>query len=297
MANRRNFIKTGTYIAAGSLILPVISCEQKKKESTEAVPPPPPVNKMGVGLQVYSVRNQLTEDFEGTMKKVADIGFELIEGYGLGTDGKFLGQHDATYYAKVVNDLGMKLVATHCGYFSHDQATATIDAAKAAGVEYLVTPYIPDQLRTNIDGYKAVAENLNKIGELCNAVGIKYGYHNHAFEFEKMEDQIPMEVLIQETQAGLVTFEADLFWTTMGGYDPVQLVKKYPGRISLFHVKDANAEKGEATVGQGTIDFKSIFEAGKEHGLKYYFIEDEREENVFENVKADFEYMKAQDFA
>ena len=295
MSNRRDFIKMGAYVAAGSLIIPAVSCAPKKNETAEAIPPPPPP-KMGVGLQVYSVRNQLTEDFAGTMKKVADIGYQLIEGYGLGSDGLFLGKHTASDYKKVIDDLGMKLVATHCGYFSHEEAASTIDAAKIAGIEYLVTPYIPDGIRTNIDGYKAIAENFNKIGELCNAAGIKYGYHNHAFEFEAMEGQIPMEVLIQETQEGLVTFEADLFWTTIGGYNPLELINKFPGRISLFHVKDATVEKGEATVGLGTIDFKSIFTAGKQSALKYYFIEDEREEGVFENIKADFDYMNAQDF-
>ena len=295
MSNRRNFIKTGTYIAAGSLILPAVSCAPKKKEAAEIIAPPPP--KMGVGLQVYSVRNQLMEDFEGTMKKVAEIGYQLVEGYGLGGDGLFLGKHTAADYKKIVDDLGMKLVATHCGYFNTAEASVAIEAAKVAGIEYLVTPYIPDQIRTNIDGYKAIAENLNKVGELCNAAGIKYGYHNHSFEFEAMEGQIPMEVLIQETQPDLVTFEADLFWTRMGGYDAIELINKFPGRISMFHVKDATPEKGEATVGQGTIDFKAIFEAGKKYGLKYYFIEDEREEHVFENIKADFDYMNAQDFA
>ena len=296
MSNRRDFIKAGAYVAAGSLILPAVSCAPKKKEAAEAIAEPA-APKMGVGLQVYSVRNQLNEDFAGTMKKVADCGYQLIEGYGLGGDGLFLGKHTSADYKKVVDDLGMKMIATHCGYFSHEDAAPTIDAAKAAGIEFLVTPYIPDNIRTNIDGYKAVAENLNKIGELCNAAGIKYGYHNHAFEFEVMEGQIPMEVLISETQANLVTFEADLFWTTMGGYNPIELIKKYRGRISLFHVKDATADKGEATVGQGTIDFKSIFEVGKQNGLKNYFIEDEREENVFENIQADFDYMNAQDFA
>lgn len=295
MSNRRNFIKTGTYIAAASLVLPAVSCTPKKKETVETIAPSPP--KMGVGIQVYSVRNQLMEDFAGTMKKVADIGYQIIEGYGLGADGLFLGKHTAADYRKVIDDLGMKMVATHCGYFNTDEAAVAIDAAKAAGIEYLVTPYIPDQIRSNIDGYKAVAENLNKVGELCKAAGIKYGYHNHSFEFETMESQIPMEVLIQETQPELVTFEADLFWTTMGGYNPIDLINKFPGRISMFHVKDATSEKGEATVGQGTIDFKSIFEAGKKYGLNYYFIEDEREENVFENIKADFDFMNAQDFA
>lgn len=296
MSNRRDFIKTGTYIAAGSIILPAVSCTSGAKETKEKAIPPPP-KKMDVGIQVYSVRNQLKEDFAGTMKKVSEIGYKVIEGYGLGLDGKFLGKINSADYRKTIEDLGMRHVATHCGYFKHEEAPQMIDAAKLAGVEFLVIPGIPGDIRKTIDGYKAIADNFNKIGEQCKAAGLKFGYHNHAFEFEKMEEQIPQEVLMSETQVDFVTFEADLFWATKGGYNPVDLINKFPGRIKLFHVKDATAEHEEATVGKGVIDFKSIFEAGKKSGLDYYFIEDERTDDPFANIKADFDYMNMQDFA
>jgi len=287
MLKRRDFIKTSSSLVAGSLIIPTVSCTSGLMTT----------KKMDAGLQVYSVRNQLKEDFQGTMTKVSEIGYKLIEGYGLGLDGLFLGTITPAAYSKIVTDLGMKLVATHCGYFTHDNASKMIDAAKTAGVEYLVIPGIPGNLRETIDGYKSIADNFNKIGELCNAAGIKFGYHNHAFEFEVIDNQIPQEVLISNTQADLVDFEADLFWCTKGGYDPVKLINKYPGRIKLFHVKDATSEKEEATVGQGVIDFKSIFEIGKKSGLQYYFIEDERIDDPFANIKADHDYIVAQDFA
>lgn len=289
MSKRRDFIKTGSLLAAGSLILPAFA-RTKSMAATAA-------KKMEAGIQVYSVRNQLSKDFSGTMKQVADIGYKLIEGYGLGLDGKYLGKITPQEYKKTITDLGMKLVATHCGYFTHEQAPQMIEAAKLSGVDFLVIPYTPDGIRKTIDGYKAVADNFNKIGEHCNAAGIKFGYHNHAFEFEPMEGHIPQEVLMSETQADLVTFEADLFWTVKGKYDPVKLIEKFPGRISLVHVKDMNAEGGEATVGKGTIDFKSIFAAAKKSGLVHYFIEDERTDDPFSNIKANHDYIVAQDFA
>lgn len=292
MSKRREFIKASSIIAAASLIAPATTYASKSKTARQVNK-----SKMEAGLQVYSVRNQLKEDFAGSMKKISEIGYKLIEGYGLGLDGMFLGTISPADYKKTVTDLGMKLLATHCGYFNHDEASKMIDAAKIAGVEYLIIPYTPGGIRKTIDGYKAVAENFNKIGEQCNAAGITFGYHNHAFEFETMEGQIPQEVLISETEVDLVTFEADLFWATKGGYDPVKLIKKFPGRINLCHVKDATEEKEEATVGQGVIDFKSIFEAGKKNGLDYYFIEDERIDDPFSNIKADHDYMVAQDFA
>lgn len=294
MSNRRDFIRASSMIAAGSMIIPAGACSSGKKENNKS---PVDVKKMEAGLQVYSVRNQLKEDFAGTMKTIANIGYKLIEGYGLGLDGKFLGAISPTEYKNTITDLGMKLVATHCGYTIHQEASKMIDAAKIAGLEYLIIPGIPGDLRKTIDDYKAIAHNFNKIGELCNAAGIKFGYHNHAFEFEVMEGQIPQEVLISETEADLVAFEADLFWCTKGDYDPVKLIKKFPGRIKLFHVKDATVDKEEATVGQGAIDFKSIFEVGKKSGLEYYFIEDERTDDPFANIKADHDYMVAQTFA
>lgn len=296
MSNRRDFIKTSAYAATASMILPIAACSPKAKENKENEVPPPSPKKMEVGIQVYSVRNQLIVDFEGTMKKVSEIGYKLIEGYGLGLDGLFLGKYEPGDYKQVVIDLGMNLVSTHCSYFSAEDAPKMIDASKSAGLEYLVIPGIPGELRKTADGYKAAAANFNKIGEQCNAAGIKFGYHNHASEFEETDGEIPMDILIGETEKNLVDFEADLFWIVKANQNPVDLIKKYPGRISLFHVKDANKEKEGETVGKGIIDFKSIFEIGKKSGLKYYFIEDEREDDPFANIKADFDYISVQDY-
>lgn len=279
--SRRNFIKTGTVLAAGSVVLPSFAYAPKK---------------MDAGLQVYSVRNQLNEDFEGTMAQVAKIGYKIIEGYGLGTDGMYLGSISPKKYKQVVSDLGMSLKATHCSYVAHDKSDKMVDAALESGLEYLVVPAVPGNLRGSVDSWKKIADNFNKLGEKCKKAGLKFGYHNHAFEFEKIDGKIPQEILFEETEKDLVTFEADLFWVTKGGYDPVKLIEKYPGRISLFHVKDATPEKEGETVGKGIIDFKSIFKAGKKDALKHYFIEDERTDDPFANIKADFDYISNQSF-
>jgi len=280
--NRRDFIRMSSIAAAGTVLLP--SCTFSK-------------SKMKPGLQVYSVRNQLDKDFEGTMEYIAKVGYKHIEGYGLGTDGQFLGKISAKHYAEVIKDLGMEFKATHCSYTSHDKAQKMIDAAKETGMEHMIVPYTPDDIRQTADGWKKVAENYNKMGEMCNKVGLKFGYHNHDFELMELDGIIPQELLIENTQADLVHFEADLFWVTKGGYDPLKLIKKYPGRINLFHVKDATPELEGTTVGQGIIDFKKLFEAGKADSVEYYFIEDEREDDPFSNIKADYEYMSNQAFA
>ena len=279
--NRRDFIKTSSLLAAGTILLP--SCSMAK-------------STMKPGLQVYSVRNQLEKDFEGTMKVVADVGYKHIEGYGLGTDGKFLGKISPSHYSKVIKDLGMELKATHCSFTTPDKAQKMIDAAVETGLEYMIVPHTPENVRKNADGWKKVAEDYNKIGEMCKKAGIKFGYHNHAFEFEELDGIIPQELLIESTEADLVHFEADLFWVTKGGYDPAKLLKKYPGRIQIFHVKDATPELEGCTVGKGIIDFKNLFNEGRKDSVEYYFVEDEREDDPFNNIKADYQYIANQAF-
>ncbi len=280
--NRRDFIKTTSVLAAGTLLLP--SCNLTK-------------SGMKPGLQVYSVRNQLSEDYEGCMKVVADVGYKHIEGYGLGTDGKFLGKISPSHYAQVISDLGMEFKATHCSYTTSDQAQQMVDAAAETGIEYMIIPYTPDQVRATADGWKNVAEDYNKIGEMCKTAGMKFGYHNHAFEFEELDGIIPQELLIESTESDLVHFEIDLFWATKGGYDPAKLLEKFPGRIQIFHVKDATPELEGTTVGEGIIDFGSLFEAGRKDSVEYYFVEDEREEDPFSNIQADYDYIAKQAFA
>ncbi|WP_299664813.1 sugar phosphate isomerase/epimerase [uncultured Polaribacter sp.] len=281
-SNRRNFIKKSSWLVAGTIIMPTFASISKK---------------MPIGLQIYSVREQLKIDFEGTMKKIAQIGYEQIESYGLGTNGMYFKTMKPAYLKHLVSNLGMKLVSTHCGYFTYKNADKIIEASLISGVEYLTVPAIPRNMRGNIDHYKKVAENFNKIGEKCKAAGIKFTYHNHAFEFKKLDGKIPMDTLLKETDADLVFFEADLFWVVRAGYDPLKLITENSGRIVMFHVKDGVVGmKQETTVGEGIIDFKAIFKAGIKNGLKHYFIEDERTKNPIANIKADYNYISKQNF-
>jgi len=282
MTSRRDFIKAGSVAVAGTILLPSFDMAAK--------------SKMKPGIQTYSVRNQLNEDFEGTMKYIADVGYKHIEAYGLDTDGMFLKKITPKHYAKVIADLGMEFKATHCSYTTADKAQKMIDAAKETGMEYLIVPAVGRNLRTSVDSWKGIAENFNKMGEMCNKVGLKFGYHNHAFEFEKIDGIIPQELLMSETEKDLVHFEADLFWVTKGGYDPIKLIKKFPGRIKLLHVKDATPELEGTTVGKGIIDFEAIFKVSKKDAVEYYFVEDERTDAPFKNIKADFEYISSQKY-
>jgi sugar phosphate isomerase/epimerase len=273
---RRDFITTCGVMTAGTLVAP--SCTMG-------------MGGMKPGLQIWSVRSLLKEDFEGTIKKVAEVGYQNIEGYGLGTNGMFLGSINPGHYARVIKDQGMNLIATHCSYTMADKAGPMIEAAAETGMEYMIVPGIPKNLRETVDQWKEIAENMNKLGEMCIENGLKFGYHNHAFEFEKIDGRIPLEILIESTDANLVNFEADLFWVSRGGYAPLELIRKYPGRIRLLHVKDGNAEFEETTTGSGIIDFESIVKAGRKDVVEYYFVEDERLEDPLQNIRDDFNYV------
>ncbi|MFY0688537.1 MAG: sugar phosphate isomerase/epimerase [Cyclobacteriaceae bacterium] len=289
MTTRRNFTKLSGLTVLGSAVAPLTFGQSKDDIGTMLHNTLNQSKPMGV--QAYSVRQALSKDFQGSMKQIADIGYQFIEGYGLGLDGKLFGMSPVDY-KNIVDDLGMKLISTHTTYFTPKDAGKVIEAAGESGVKYLVIPYLDDALR---DDYYQIAANLNAVGELFKGSGIKFCYHNHAFEFEKMNGEIPLDILIKETDPELVSFEADLYWIKRGGYDPLTYLKQYPGRFSLFHVKDAAKNLKQTTVGAGTLDFESLINAKNELGLEYYFVEDERTKDPFGNISKAFDHMMTLD--
>ncbi|HHP7242721.1 MAG TPA: sugar phosphate isomerase/epimerase family protein [Cyclobacteriaceae bacterium] len=284
--------KSMIWVACLSMILSACDSGNKSTSEEDSQEPEAKVKETSAqpvapGVQVYSVRDALKEDFEGTFKKVADIGYKNIEAFGLGKDGMIYGMTPAEY-KEVADKYGLNIVSTHATYFMPEDADAIIEAAKILDVKYVVVPYLGEEYRD----YDAVAANLNEVGKKFEGTGIRLAYHNHAFEFEPMEDgRIPEEVLIKGTNPELVTFQADLYWVVKGGTDPMELIKKYPGRFSLFHVKDANDALEQTTVGTGIIDFETILGAKDISGNQYYFVEDERTDDPFMNIEKALDHL------
>jgi len=284
--------KLMSWVACLSMILSACDSGNKSTSEEDSQEPEAKVKETSTqpvapGVQVYSVRDALKEDFEGTFKKVADIGYKNIEAFGLGKDGMIYGMTPAEY-KEVADKYGLNIVSTHATYFMPEDADAIIEAAKILDVKYVVVPYLGEEYRD----YDAVAANLNEVGKKFEGTGIRLAYHNHAFEFEPMEDgRIPEEVLIKGTNPELVTFQADLYWVVKGGADPMELIKKYPGRFSLFHVKDANDALEQTTVGTGIIDFETILGAKDISGNQYYFVEDERTDDPFMNIQKALDHL------
>ncbi|MDO1445085.1 sugar phosphate isomerase/epimerase [Rhodocytophaga aerolata] len=255
-----------------------------------------------VGLQLYTLRNELPKDLEGTLKKVADIGYKEVELFGY-SDGKYFGKTPKEFKA-ILKGLGLSAPSGHYttgktmpaakGTLTNDWKRAVDDAAEL-GQKYMICAFLfPDERKT-LDDYKRHAELFNKSAEICKQGGIQFGYHNHDFEFVELEGQVPFDILLKQTDPKMVQMELDLYWVAFAGKDPVQLFQQSPGRFPMWHVKDMekSAERTFAEVGTGSIDFQRIFDAAKTAGLKHFFVEqDQTKGPAIEAITTSFNNVK-----
>ena len=243
-----------------------------------------------IGLQLYTIRDAINADLEGSLKKVADLGYKTVELAGY-ADGKFYGKQPKEF-KKMVNDLGMKIISSHtqveAAGITMDNAKIMADAHAEMGVKYCIQPWVNEEDR-NIETYKRMIAEWNKVGAIMKKVGIQFGYHNHNFEFENIDGIVPYyDLFMKEMDADLITMEIDFFWVSKAGQDPVKMFKKYPGRFQLFHMKDMKTKQEPfynvfkedvCSVGEGVIDFKRILKTKKLAGMKYMFVEDDNQGN------------------
>ncbi|MCD4746966.1 MAG: sugar phosphate isomerase/epimerase [Bacteroidales bacterium] len=277
MITRRTFVKGISATVAASMVLPLkLSAFTPKKI---------------IGIQLYTLRNQVKDDFTGTLQKIAAIGYNAIEAAGY-ANGKFYG-YPPKEYKKFIEDIGLIPQSSHTAV-SIENIDKVIEDTLEAGMSYLVLPYLSEDKRRTIGEYKKTAEEFNKIGERCKNSGLQFAYHNHAFEFEKMDGIIPYDILLEQTDQEFVTMQLDLYWMVFGGYEPIDYFGKYPGRFGLWHVKDMdNTEERESTeIGKGVIDFKKIFAAKKKAGMKYFYLEQESFKiPPFESIAISYNYL------
>ncbi|MEP6794854.1 MAG: sugar phosphate isomerase/epimerase [Saprospiraceae bacterium] len=235
-----------------------------------------------IGLQMWSVRDYADKDPLGTITKLAAMGYKELEGYKY-ADGKFY-NWTPKEFKNQLKHLGLKMLSAHTAVNLQswdaqkndlsDAMKHSIDAHAEVGVKQLLCPHV-DKEHRNAEDMKALIDILNHVGVACKKAGIQFGYHNHDFEFVKQDGKYLMDVILEGTDPDLVIWEMDLYWVKFAHEDPIQWIKKYPGRIHAFHVKDMANTAGHETieVGDGTIDFADIFTHSKEAGIKYYFIE------------------------
>ena len=275
MYTRRNFVKNTAMFSAGSLLLS--SFDYKAKQSANA------------GIQLYTVRKEMTLDATGTLKKLAALGIKQIESAG-SEKGNYYGLKPAEM-KKICKDLGMTLRSGHIHLDNKWQQT--LEDAVISGQQYLICSSMPSSGQT-VDNYKKVAEKFNKAGEESKKANIKFGYHNHEYEFEEENGKVLYDVLLENTDPQHVCMELDLGWVIVTGKDPLAYFAKYPGRFPLWHLKDMDMVKKHSTeFGKGGLDIKKMFENSASSGMKYFFIEQEEYTSTpFESIKINMDYLK-----
>lgn len=238
-----------------------------------------------IGVQLYSVRAALEKDFDGTLARVAKIGYQEVE-----FAGYF--KHTGKEVRAALDRHGLTAPSAHIAIEDiRSRWPQVIADAKTVGHEYLVCAWINDEDRT-VEGYKRVAGEFNRAAETAKQAGIRFGYHNHLYEFAPVSGQRPYDILLANTDPKLVYFEMDLFWITKGGGDPLAYFAKYPGRFPLVHVKDMAADRSMVDVGRGTIDFKTIFQHRKQAGIEHYFMEYDDPPDPFASLSASYKYLR-----
>jgi sugar phosphate isomerase/epimerase len=240
-----------------------------------------------VGLQLYTVRDAMGKDFDGTLAAIAAAGYHLVETAGM------YGRSAADLRAAFDKN-GIRTASGHYPLADLESSPETVfTTAKTLGQEYVVVPFLDPSLRT-VETFGSLPGRLNKLGEQAKAQGLKLAYHNHDFEFQNYGGSTTvMERLLANTDPALVSFELDGYWAFKAGRAPAELVARYPGRFTMVHLKDSTAapEKAFADVGHGVIDMPRFIAAAQRNGLKYAFVERDVAPDPLASIKASHDYL------
>jgi sugar phosphate isomerase/epimerase len=292
--SRRDFIKTSTAFACASTLIESNMLFAKSLG-------------LPLGIQLYSVRELLPNDYPGTLKELSTLGFKEVESAGYW-------KHSAAEVKQAIADAGLKLVSAHHSSVDlHKDLDQIIAFSHDLGLSYIIcsfpgkTPANEHNKAFNMDDWKWNADEFNKIGEKVAAAGMKFGYHNHTVEFTQTDGVLPFVELMRLTDPAKVTVEMDCGWVIVGGGNPVELLKNYGNRISMLHVKDfilpagfvrgggkpATEQPKIEELGLGSVDYRPILEAAAKTGhIKHCFVEQEAFNIPWkESLKIDADYM------
>ena len=294
MTNRRDFLKKASMLVASGVVGSSILSSCGGGAAVAQAP------KKHIGLQLYSLREDVRDlTIREVLNIVSQMGYVNLETADY-NNGMFYGMAPAEF-KKIVEDLGMQASSSHLMRFmsgNNDEDMAwwsrAAEAHAAAGMKYMVMPYAPfEGENANFDNVKRYCDYFNGIGMITAASSISFGYHNHAFEFNNMiDDKTVWEVLLENTSPRHVMFQNDVYWTLVGGYDPVEILKRDAQRIRLLHIKDE-----KAIGGSGRMDFKGIFEQAYANGVRDWYVEvEEYYGTPQEDVLQSFKFLNEADF-
>ncbi len=261
-----------------------------------------------VGVQLYTVRGNVMTESEKVIKGISQIGYKEIEGAGRADLLKLLPLIQANGMKAVSCHVETPLITGNWEKYPNLTKKVTVDEAvesvKKMGVQYFTMAYIAPVERGDLEFYKKTADQMNKVAESVKKAGLQFVYHNHAFEFGGKPGERPIDIFKERLDKKLVALEMDVFWVSVAGHDPVEMLKEWKGRVALIHLKD----KDKATpvqynegvpktafkeVGSGSLDFKAILKAAPAAGVKHYFVEqDQTPGDPLESLKRSFEYLK-----
>jgi sugar phosphate isomerase/epimerase len=247
-----------------------------------------------IGLELYTVRDALQKNFEGTLAKVAKIGYKEVEFAGYFAHlPEFNPSPKRT--REILDADGLSAPATHVPYsaLSPENWPKVIEASKILGHEYIVNPSIDREVLKEPDGWRRAADTFNRAGEESQKAGIQFAYHNHVEEFKPTGDgKLPYDILLSESDPKLVKMEMDLGWAHEARIDPLKYFAQYPGRFPVVHVKDFDKNDMMTEVGSGVVDWKGIFAKSELAGIKHYFVEHDNPMLPFMSIQKSYQYLK-----
>lgn len=234
-----------------------------------------------IALQLYTVRERTSQDFIGTLRQLAEMGYRAVEFAGYGNNS-------VQDLRSALDEYGLEAISAHVP-FSHmeNNTQQALQELQTLGCRHAVVPGIPQDRRSTADQVRELAETFNQLGQMCKEQGLQFGYHNHAHEFEPLDGSNMFEMIAEGTDPNLVNLELDLFWAQYGGVDPIALLQRYAGRMPLLHFKDMqnDAERSDAPVGEGILPYEQYITAARDAGSDVFIVEQDYPQNPMEDVR------------
>jgi sugar phosphate isomerase/epimerase len=255
MINRREFLSSSIVILGYAAFAQSTGCQ--------------------LGAQLYTVRKKAKHHLPDMLAAIKQIGYEEVETYW------DIYSHPAAELKRIINDHGLRVPS---GHFDYEGLESKLDYTATLGLDYVICPMLPKPMWTSLDGFKQAADQFNKLGEKINQMGMRFGFHNHNYEFRRFGETTGFDTLLSHTDPNLMCLEMDCYWITQAGQGPVQMFKTFGSRIKMLHLKDRKAgfppsqkmnkhAEHMTPVGTGTINWKDILTAAKQNGVSHMFVE------------------------